>query len=146
VLCFSLIPNAGTGSCAEPQNQREEWQMSKSAFSLLVFSIYIFALGFKLLFFPNLWGRFFGIPETQEIWIRVVAVLVLIIGYFDFMASGSEVVDFFRWSVRARLAVPVFFFAFVALGLAPPILILAGIIDAAGAVWTAACLRSQSSA
>lgn len=104
----------------------------------------MFVLGFKLLFLPNLWGYVFGVPETQEIWIRVVGALVLIIGYFDFMASGSEVVAFFRWSVRARLVVAVFFFTIVALGLAPPIFILAGIIDATGAVWTAACLRSES--
>ncbi len=115
--------------------------MSKSAFSLRVFSIYMFALGSALVAAPNLMLSFFGIPETHEVWIRVVGVLVLVIGYVDFMASRNELLDLFRWSVPARLSVTVFFVIFVAMGFAPPILILFGAIDAAGAIWTAACLR-----
>ena len=117
--------------------------MRKSAFSLRVFSIYMFALGSVLVAAPNLLLSFFGIPETHEVWIRVVGVLVLIIGYFDFMASRNELLAFFRWSVAARLSVPVFFVAFVALGFAPPILVLFGAIDAAAAIWTALCLRAD---
>jgi len=115
--------------------------MSKSAFSLRVFSIYLFALGSALVVAPNLMLSFFGIPETHEVWIRVVGVPLLVIGYLAFMASGIELRVFFRWSVQARLAVPIFFGAFVALGFAPPVLLLFGAIDAAGAIWTAACLR-----
>ena len=117
--------------------------MSKSAFSLRVFSIYMFALGSALVAAPNLMLSFFGIPETHEVWIRVVGVLVLIVGYVDFMASGNELRVFFRWSVQARLSVPIFLVAFVALGLAPPVLLLFGAIDAAGAIWTVACLRAD---
>lgn len=120
--------------------------MSKSAFSLRVFSIYMFALGSVLVAAPNLLLSFFGVPETHEVWIRVVGVLVLIIGYFDFMASRNELLAYFHWSVPARLSVPVFFVAFVALGFAPPILILFGAIDAVAAIWTAACLRADGSA
>jgi hypothetical protein len=117
--------------------------MSKSAFSLRVFSIYMFVLGSALVVMPNLLLSFFGFPETQEVWIRVVGVPLLIIGYLDFMASGSELRVFFRWSVHARLAVPIFLGAFVALGFAPPVLLLFGAIDVAGAVWTAASLRAD---
>ncbi len=115
--------------------------MSKSAFSLRVFSVYMFALGSVLVADPNLMLSFFGVPETHEVWIRVVGMLVLNIGYLDFMASRNEVLYFFRWSVPARFSVAVFLVAFVAMGFAPPILVLFGAIDAAGAIWTAACLR-----
>jgi hypothetical protein len=118
--------------------------MSKSAFSLRVFSIYMLALGLVLVFSPNVLLSFFDVTETHEVWIRVVGMLVLIIGYFDFMASRNEMLAFFRWTVPARLSVPVFFVVFVALGFAPPILILFGVIDAAAAIWTAACLRNDS--
>jgi hypothetical protein len=37
----------------------------------------------------------------------------------------------------------VFFIAFVALGFAPPALILFGVIDAAAALWTALALRAD---
>lgn len=117
--------------------------MSKSAFSLRVFSIYMFGLGTVLVTAPNLMLSFFGVPPTHEVWIRVVGMLVLILGYLDFMASRTEMLAFFRWSVPARLSVPVFFMAFVALGYAPPILILFGAIDGAAAIWTAVCLRAD---
>ena len=117
--------------------------MSKSAFSLRVFSIYMFGLGAVLVTAPNLMLSLFGVPQTQEVWIRVVGMLVLILGYLDFMASRHELQVFFRWSVPVRLAVPVFFIAFVALGLAPPVLMLFGAIDGAAAIWTVMCLRAD---
>lgn len=120
--------------------------MSKSAFSLRVFSIYMFALGSVFAVVPNVLLPIFSFPETHEVWIRVVGMLVLIIGYFYFMASRNEIRDFFRWSVSARLSVPVFFVTFVLFGFAPPVLILFGAIDAVAALWTAACLRDDASA
>lgn len=118
--------------------------MSKSAFSVRVFSIYMFVLGAMLVAAPNPLLSFFGVAETREVWIRVVGVLVLVIGYFDFMASRGEFAAFVQWSVRARLSLPVFFVAFVTLGLAPPVLILLfGAIDGAAAIWTAVCLRAD---
>ncbi|HEU0187335.1 MAG TPA: hypothetical protein VFR06_05520 [Gallionellaceae bacterium] len=64
--------------------------MSKSAFSLRIFSIYMFALGSALVAAPNLMLSFFGITETHEVWIRVVGVPVLIIGYLDFMCHLAQ--------------------------------------------------------
>ncbi len=118
--------------------------MSRSAFSVRVFSIYMIALGSVLIVVPNLLLSLFAVPETHEVWIRIVGVLALILGYLDFMASRNELRAFFRWTVAARLSVPVFFIAFVVLGFAPPILILFGAIDAAGAIWTAVCLHKDS--
>lgn len=117
--------------------------MSNAAFSLRVFSIYMFTLGVILVVNPNLLLSIFGITETNGVWVRVVGMLVLILGYLDFMSSRSEVIAFFRWSVYARLSIPVFFVVFITLGLAPPILILIGIIDATSAIWTAICLRND---
>lgn len=118
--------------------------MSRSAFSLRVFSIYLFALGATLVTIPNLMLSFFGIPETLEVWIRVVGVPVLVIGYIIFMASRIELFPVFRWSVPARLSVMAFFVTFVVLGFAPPMLMLFGAADAAGAIWTAICLRQDN--
>lgn len=103
----------------------------------------MFVLGSILVVAPNLMLSFFGVPETHEVWIRVVGMQVLIIGTLDFMASRNELLPFFRWSVPARLSVPVFFVTFVAMGFAPPILVLFGVIDAAAAIWTAICLRAD---
>ena len=117
--------------------------MSKSAFSVRMFSIYMIVFGSALIVAPNLILPIFAVAETHEVWIRIVGLLMLIVGYLDFMASRNELLLFFRWTVAARLTVPVFLIAFVVLGFAPPILILFGAIDAAGAIWTAVCLRKD---
>jgi hypothetical protein len=115
--------------------------MSKAALSLRVFSLYMLALGLFLVLDPNLFLSFFAIPPTREVWIRVVGMLVLILGYYDFMASRAEDTGFFRWSVHVRLFAAVMLGIFVATGLAPAILILFGVIDGAAALWTAVSLR-----
>lgn len=120
--------------------------MSRSAVSLRVFAVYMIVLGLTLILDPNLLLRVFGFPLTREVWIRIVGMLVLILGYYDLMASRTENVALFQWSVHVRLLVPVVFGVFVALHMAPPILILFGIVDGAAAVWTAVCLRQDSRA
>ena len=65
--------------------------MSKSAFSLRVFSLYMLVVGVVLIADPNWLLALFGVPETHEVWIRIVGMLMLIIGFIDFMAAGNEV-------------------------------------------------------
>jgi hypothetical protein len=117
--------------------------MSKSAQSLFVFSIYLFILGLILLVIPNVLLNLFSLPETNEVWIRVVGMLVLLLGFYDFQASKNGMIKFFQWSVYARAVVPIFFIVFVLLDFAPPILILFGVIDAVAALWTHLSLRSE---
>jgi len=117
--------------------------MSKAAFSLFVFSIYLFVMGFVLVVMPNHILSLFQLPETNEVWIRVVGMLILILGLYYSTAARNELTPFFRATVYARSAVLLFFVAFVLLGFAPPVLILFGLIDAAAAVWTGLALRAE---
>jgi uncharacterized protein YacL len=117
--------------------------MSKAAMSALVFGIYMVVLGVSLLIAPNVLLSLFAYPTTNELWIRVVGMVVAILGYYYIEAARNELTSFFKASVRARPAVIVVFIAFVALGLAKPILILFGVIDLLGAIWTGLALRSS---
>ena len=117
--------------------------MSKSAKSVLVFSIYVFVLGLVLIAIPNVLLSVFGLPKTNEVWIRVVGVLTLFLGYYYFQASRNELKMFFKWSVYARTGFFLFFIGFVLLGFAPPILILFGFVDAVAALWTFLSLQSE---
>ena len=119
--------------------------MTRSAMSVFVFAMYLFALGLVLVVVPNLLLRAFGIAETDEVWIRVVGMLVLILGYYYSQAARMGLSQFFRLTVVARTAVLLFFIAIVLAGIAQPILILFGVIDFAAAMWTAAALRSEAS-
>jgi hypothetical protein len=118
--------------------------MSKSAFSLRVFSLYMFIFGAVLIADPNWLLSLFGVAETHEVWIRIVGMMILIVGFIDFMASGNEMRNFFWWSVYARLAVTIFLIGFVVLASAPPVVLLFGAIDAGGAIWTGLCLREEN--
>ena len=107
--------------------------MSEAAFSVFVFSIYLDALGLILIVFPNALLSLFRIPVTDEVWIRVVGVLVLVIGVYYSTAARHELTPMLRATVVGRLAVLVSLVVFAAVGLAPPILIVFGVIDAAAA-------------
>lgn len=120
--------------------------MSKAAVSVFVFSIYLYALGLILVAFPNTLLALFRIPETTEVWIRVVGMLVLIIGFYYTTAAQNDLHAFLRATVYARFAVLAFFAVFALAGFAPPVLVLFGVVDAAAATWTGFALRAQSPA
>ena len=117
--------------------------MSRSALSLLVFSIYLYLLGFVLVVTPNTLLRIFEFPDTDGLWIRVVGMLVIILGFYYSHAARSELRAFFVWTVIARTSVLLFYIAFVIAGLAPSALILFGIVDFAAAMWTLLAMRSD---
>jgi len=118
--------------------------MSKAAWSLFVFGIYLVALGLFLLIAPNTLITLFGLPETGDVWIRVAGMLVFLLSYYAIQAGRHEVTEFMRWSVVARSAVILFFAGFVLADLVKPILLLFGGVDLAAAVWTHLALRSDA--
>lgn len=118
--------------------------MSKSAISVLVFGIYLIVIGLGFLLMPNTMLDLFGLPPTTEPWIRIVAMLLLILAYYYIQTARNGIKTFFRFTVHARASVVVFFTVFILLDIAPPILIMFGIVDLLAALWTAWALRSES--
>jgi len=114
--------------------------------SVFVFSIYLYILGFVLVVFPGTLIAVFRFPEPDGLWIRVVGMLALILGFYYSHAARAEFRPFFAWTVIARSSVLLFFIAFVLAGLAPPALILFGVIDFAAAMWTFFAMRSETEA
>ena len=76
--------------------ERSDQTMSKSARSLFVFSLYLYVLGAILVLIPNVLLRLFFFPATDEVWIRVVGMLVFILGFYYFQASRNELKNFFQ--------------------------------------------------
>jgi hypothetical protein len=118
-------------------------KMSKSALSVFVFGLYLLVLGIVMLVVPNFLLGLFSIPGTTEVWIRVAGMLVLFLGIYYTLASRNGITSFFPWTVYVRSSVILFFIAFVLLGFVKPQLILFGIVDLLGAIWTGIALRSQ---
>jgi hypothetical protein len=121
---------------------REGDAMSAAARSVLVFGVYLVFLGVTLVVAPNLLLTIFTFPPTGEVWIRVAGVLTLCIASYYVMAARHGLAAFFAWTVAVRAGVLAFFVLFAVLRLAQPALVLFGLVDLAGAVWTAVALRS----
>jgi hypothetical protein len=117
--------------------------MSKAARSVFWFGLYLVALGVTLVVVPNVPLSLFGMPQPDEPWIRVAGMLALLLGYYYVQCARAELRRFFELTVPARVAVIAFFAAFVALGFAKPTLLLFGLVDVAGAIWTTTALRAE---
>lgn len=128
-------------------NKKKEGDMSRAAKSIFYFGIYVILLGLILVLIPNFLLNIFNVPETDEVWIRVVGMLIIFIGYYYIRAATKEegMTKFFRWTVHTRSLVIVYFIIFALLNLVKPTLILFGGIDLIGAIWTGLALRSSSS-
>jgi len=116
--------------------------MSKGARSVFVFGLYLLGTGIGLVVIPNFILKLFGLPVTPEVWIRLVGMLFIILGFFYVQAARQEATDFFRSTIYVRSSVIFFLGAFVLLDMVGPIIILFGVIDLIGATWTGLALRS----
>jgi hypothetical protein len=114
--------------------------MSYAAKSILVFGIYMVLSGLGFLADPNTPMAMFGFPTTNEPWIRVVGILMIILGYYYIQSARNEVTYFFRLTVHARPFVLLCFIVLVIMGVAKPMLIVFGVIDLVGAIWTGLAL------
>ncbi len=117
--------------------------MSNSAKTVYYFSFYLLLTGVNLLVAPNLLLETFGMPPTDEVWIRVVGMLVFLIGVYYMAAAKLGMHAWFKVTVFTRIAVPLFFVAFVMMGWAGPSLLLFGGIDLAGSIWTYFALKKE---
>ncbi|MEP6901316.1 MAG: hypothetical protein ABJA66_06170 [Actinomycetota bacterium] len=118
--------------------------MSRAAKSLFVFGIYLCGLGFSLLFVPNLILQFFGVPPTNEVWIRINGMFMLCLSFYYVLSARNELTNFIRWTVWGRIAVIFYFTSFVLLVSAPKALLLFGLIDLLSAIWTWLALKKDA--
>jgi hypothetical protein len=118
--------------------------MSSSAFSAKVFAIYLFLAGLTLVTVPNLLLSLLQIPSTPDVWIRVVGLVAFMIGVYAWVAASHEFKPFLVASVYTRFVVFVAFTTFALTGLGSPMIILFGLADLAGGIWTYSALRADA--
>lgn len=115
--------------------------MTRAARSIFLFGIYLVATGLILAVVPNALLSLLRLAPATEPWIRVLGIPVGVMGAFFIAAARNNVTPFFHFTVWGRTIVLLAMTALILLQLAPPVLILFGLMDAAGAVWTRAALR-----
>jgi len=101
-----------------------------------VFGIYIVLVGTGFLLIPNTVLPLFKLPKTNEPWIRVLGTIIVILGFYYIIIAQNELATFFWATVVGRFAVLISFILLVVTKKAPPVLIMFGVIDAAGGLWT----------
>jgi hypothetical protein len=118
--------------------------MSKSAFSSKVFAVYLFLVGVVFVVAPNSLLSIFQMPQTSEVWIRVVGVIAFNIGIYAWVAAKHEDKSFLVASVYTRFLVFAAFTTFAVIGLASPMLVLFGVADLLGGIWTHFALKADA--
>ena len=119
--------------------------MPKARQSISVWAAYVSVLGALLLVSPNALLGLVGIAETDEVWIRVVGMTVIIFGILYTGAVQADARQLYLASVigRAFAVVTLVVLAFTS---GPWQLVLFAAVDTAGAVWTFIGLRADAQA
>lgn len=65
--------------------------MSKTSTSLIVFGIYLIGMGLGLVFMPNFALGTLGFAPTNEVWVRVVGALALLLAFYYISAARADV-------------------------------------------------------
>ena len=120
--------------------------MNSAAKSVFVWGIYMLVVGVLFLLDPNVFLQVMGFAPTTEVWVRMVAMFAVALGYFYIQTARHNMIPFFRWKVQMHVFGIICMVAFVVLNLAPPMLLLFAAADAVGGLWTALALRSEGAA
>ena len=114
--------------------------MSPGARSLAVWTGYVVLLGAALLLIPNVVLSVFQIEETDEVWIRVVGMLLIALGPYYWTAVRAEFGPMIEASVWVRWGIVV---ALVVLAFTtgPWQLVLFAAVDLLGGLWTYIAFR-----
>jgi hypothetical protein len=117
--------------------------MSKTSTSLMVFGVYLIGMGLGLVLMPNFVLGTLGFAPTNEVWIRVVGALALLLAFYYISAARADMRAFAQWTVYGRIGIFVAFAGFVVAGLAGPVMIALGAVDLLGALWTGYALKGE---
>lgn len=102
--------------------------------------------GLSFLVFPDFVASVLGFPPPTEVWMRVFGLEVAVLGFFYITAARNELVPYFKASIIGRT---VFTFVLILLwvfGVAKWNVILVGVVDLFGSLWTGMALRSANPA
>ncbi len=119
--------------------------MQKPYISLYGQLAYVILAGLQLLFIPNTLLTLFGFPPTNEIWIRLMGMLVLALSFYYYALARYSHRVVVQATVQGRLFFCTGLVVFVLLGLAKPALIGFALAETGLALWTWWELRQRTS-
>jgi hypothetical protein len=117
--------------------------MTPSAFSVLVFGIYMLVQGAVLLVAPNVLLSVLQLPPTNEVWIRATGYALMALGFYYTQAGRHNTKAFFYWTIPVRITQFFVFLFFVISGLVGPVILLTAGLELVSGLWTWAALRRK---
>ena len=120
--------------------------MSRAALSAFVWGVYLIIAGLGLLLMPNFVLPLLGFATTAEGWVRVLGLLASILGMYYIFSARWNIVPFFQLTVAGRLAFMAGCIGLVISGLMSLSLLIFGVLDTIGAIWTWLSLRGMTEA
>ncbi|HJW50401.1 MAG TPA: hypothetical protein VJ501_00190 [Burkholderiaceae bacterium] len=114
------------------------------AFTIRIFGSYVLLTGATLLIAPQLLLGLFGFAATDDVWVRVLGAVAVVLGYYYRVCGSSDARAFFAASIVGRLAFCAMMAGLVLTGAGPWMLLLFGAVDVAGALWTWVALRGAA--
>lgn len=110
--------------------------------SLYAQILYMIGVGAGFLFIPNMVLPIFGLPPTEEVWIRILGALALVLSLYYYTCVQSQHVPFFKATVWGRYFFSTCLIALVLFKLAPPVICLFAATEGLLAVWTHLALKN----
>lgn len=96
-----------------------------------------------LFFAPNLLLTLVNLPQTNEVWIRLLGIAFLVLGYYYIKLAQITLTAFFEWTVKVRIMQ--FFlvsFAVIITSSSPIILLFSG-VELLSGIWTYFVLKKE---
>lgn len=111
--------------------------------SLFVQAIYVFSTGLSLIFIPNMILELVGFTPTNEIWIRILGIIVLTLSIFYTGVIRHGNADIIKYTIYGRIFAGLSIISLVISGLAQPMVALFACVDIATALWSWAELKNK---
>jgi hypothetical protein len=118
--------------------------MATAAFTIKAFGIYVVATGIGLTLAPNLVLAPLGVPEAREVWLRMLGALAIVVGYYYIACAAGNARAFFTASVKGRFLFCALGIGLILLANAPWQILIFGLADVAGAIWTHLALKAEA--
>lgn len=112
--------------------------MSRTSKSILYFSFYMETVGLVMIIFPQIVLKILSISPGADVVVRFLGMVDVLMGYYYFRAGigGEKLRNFYQLTLHTRFAALVLLVFFVIVWNVNPVVILFGLIDTGGAVWT----------
>jgi NAD/NADP transhydrogenase beta subunit len=126
------------------QKAKTKTFMTKSGKSVFYFGIYVVLMGVLVCLVPAELISILKLPEIPTAWAIFMGLLVIVIGCYDIICGRNNLKPLIKGSIYLRLFFFTGIFVLFISGQMPKEIILLGVIDLLGAVWTIFSLKAET--